>query len=663
MHLLISFFAMLIRRVVKSQVAPRLLRLLTRFATSSTEAPESALRKTLGMAMMVVGLLAFPPFGLTYLAYGENAAGLVAMAEPLVCLVLLLLFRLNGRFDMLAIAYVSVYVIAIVGVHILLGGLWQSGVAIVWTLIAPPLLTIVLRPQAGAKAAVLIVLILALLFAGDPWLAHPPRLPEHVVMAIFVANVVGFSLFIWLAIGFYVWRNSLLNESLVKMAVEKQRARSALFDPLTGIPNREGIKQAIAGTFPLTVLVVDLDRFKAINTALGRVCGDQILILLVQFLSKVDGITLGRLHADRFVMMWPGTPPLGEMDQEIARLLKTPAQIEGQVIDLSATIGVARSGADDDLEQTMHNAEIALTVARSRYRRCLEYEREMEQQRPGDLSLMSDLNMAIARRELRMFLQPKVRLTDGAVVSAEALIRWQHPVYGMVPPMDFIPFAEQTGRIGLLTYWILEEAMRTAAARRRRGQPLQISVNICAADLANPDFGDGVCALMAQTQVNPIDIRLEITESGLMEQPELSLATMTRLRAVGFSWSIDDFGSGYSSLSHLQRMPVIELKIDRSLVEGIGTAKQNPKLLRSAIRMGHALGLIVVCEGAETAKEWACLVEMRADYAQGWFASKPLPIDEFDVWCAQHLPFCLQELWRRPPGRKRSKPRFSRSRN
>lgn len=340
-------------------------------------------------------------------------------------------------------------------------------------------------------------------------------------------------------------------------------------------------------------------------------------------------------------MLWPGEPAQDHVDALIAGALDAPLEIDGQVIDLASTVGLARCASPADLELTMRNAETALTVARSRHRRCLEYSPQMQPDRRGDLSLISDLNKAIAKQELRMYLQPKVLLRDGTVESAEALIRWQHPLRGVVAPIDFIPFAEQTGLIRGLTSWILREAMQDTVRRRARGAPLQISVNVFAADLADPNFEADVLALARQTDVVARDIRFEVTESGLMEQPEVAMSVMTRLQALGFSWSIDDFGTGFSSLSHLQKMPVAELKIDRAFVSGLGGDQHNSRLLRCAIQMGHELGLSVVCEGAETAEEWNGLHWLGADYGQGWYASRPLPASEFDEWCRQRRPAAI----------------------
>lgn len=531
------------------------------------------------------------------------------------------------------ISYALVYAAAIALIHLISGGLHRSGGIMMWIFIAPPLIMLNHRPRIGVPCSIMIAILIGFLMVANPWIAHHGAPVAQARFELVAINMAGFALFIWFTVGVNIWRNELQTRSIIIQAVADERSQVGLRDCLTGMPNREGIKLVCASRFPLTVLVVDLDRFKAINAALGRALGDQTLILFARRLLALNVIALGRLHADRFVLLWPGEPAQDHVDALIASALDAPLEIEAQVIDLASTVGLARCASPADLELTMRNAETALTVARSRHRRCLEYNSQMQPGRRGDLSLISDLNKAIAQQELRMYLQPKVLLRDGTVESAEALIRWQHPLRGMVAPIDFIPFAEQTGLVRGLTTWILREAMQDTVQRRARGEPLQISVNVFAADLANPKFEADVVALAQATDVVARDIRFEVTESGLMEQPGVSMSVMTRLQALGFSWSIDDFGTGFSSLSRLQKMPVAELKIDRAFVSGLGGDQHNSRLLRAAIRMGHELGLSVVCEGAETAEEWDGLRELGADYGQGWYASRPLPAGEFDEWC------------------------------
>jgi EAL domain-containing protein (putative c-di-GMP-specific phosphodiesterase class I) len=265
----------------------------------------------------------------------------------------------------------------------------------------------------------------------------------------------------------------------------------------------------------------------------------------------------------------------------------------------------------------------------------------LEKPTRNDLSLMSDLHQAVAKQELRLFLQPKVLLRDGSVSAAEGLVRWQHPQRGMVPPNEFVNFAEQIGRIGLITQWVLRQAMEITAQQRHEGKPLQVSVNISAVDLASPGFTDLVTQLAKQTGAEPRDIKLEITESAAMEDPEQAMAAMQHLHDLGFKWSLDDFGTGYSSLSYLQKMPLSELKIDRAFVRNVTPESDAAKLLGSVIALGHQLGLTVVAEGAETQAEWDLLKVLGADMVQGWFAAKAMPLQDFLQWCTDHPQFGL----------------------
>ncbi len=209
----------------------------------------------------------------------------------------------------------------------------------------------------------------------------------------------------------------------------------------------------------------------------------------------------------------------------------------------------------------------------------------------------------------------------------------------MVPPFEFVPFAEQTGRICLITHWMLAQAMGLCARLRAQGTPLQISVNISTVDLDKAGFADAMLAQCRQLGADPGDIRLEVTESGAMQDPSAALLIMHALRDAGFSLSIDDFGTGYSSLAYLQKMPVAELKIDRSFVRDVVAGSEAAVLLESTIELGHRLGLAVVAEGAETGAEWAMLTALGCDYAQGYFAARPMTVDAFLAWRTHHAPF------------------------
>lgn len=425
----------------------------------------------------------------------------------------------------------------------------------------------------------------------------------------------------------------------------KQAAlRMMSYDSLTGMPNREHIRRegaAMLSVNPgLVVLAVNIERFRAINGALGPEIGDQLLAVTGKRLSAIYGATAGRLHADQFCMLWPDVSTLPALRERIERDFSRPVDVHGQMVDLTLSIGMACAAtAPGTIVQLLRRAETALDAGRLLHLPWMEYRPELESDMRADLGLLSELSRAVEHGELRMFLQPKVRLVDGTVTSAEALVRWQHPVRGIVPPVEFIPFAEQTGRVHLITQWMLGEATRLCARMRNAGTPLQVSVNVSTGDLAKAGFVDGVVALCKQAGAEPGDLRLEVTESAVMHDPAAALLIMHALRSAGLSLSIDDFGTGYSSLSYLQKMPVSELKIDRSFIQDVVAGTDAAVLLESTIELGHRLGLSVVAEGAETKQEWELLVSLGCDFVQGSFAAEPMPLDQFLAWRAAHAPF------------------------
>lgn len=428
---------------------------------------------------------------------------------------------------------------------------------------------------------------------------------------------------------------------LRQLEAERERAYT---DPLTGLANRERLRldgDALLqrGVMP-QVLLLNIKRFRAINGLLGHEIGDAVLINTGKRLAAIAGAQVGRLHADRFCLVWPYTGQDDLLYQQISAGFAEPLQVDDQRIDVDLAIGVARAPMHGDTMSTlMRNAEIALHANRHQRVEWTEYAVDHESARRADLDLLSALRQAVERDELRLYLQPKVRTVDGRVVSAEALVRWQHPTRGLVPPIEFIPFAEQIGGIGRLTHWMLREAMRLTARLQAEGEPLQISVNLSTHDLRDPSFVKRAAALAVETGANPAQIRLEVTESGVMDDPAVMLGVLRDLQAAGFTLSIDDFGTGHSSLAYLQKMPVSELKIDRAFVKGVEPGSDGVTLLESIISLAHRLGLSVVAEGAETASEWALLSALGCDYVQGWYASKPIPVPDFLAWRRNHDPF------------------------
>jgi EAL domain-containing protein (putative c-di-GMP-specific phosphodiesterase class I) len=291
------------------------------------------------------------------------------------------------------------------------------------------------------------------------------------------------------------------------------------------------------------------------------------------------------------------------------------------------------------IARLLREAEVAIEVAREHKLDWIDYDKALETGQYWDLSLMSELKHAVERKEFRLYLQPKIRLHDGVMISAEALLRWQHPTRGLITPEYFIPFAEQTGCIRMITHWALEQAMAFSTQMRIEGRPIQIAVNLSAFDMEDAALLDFLTQVLEKQGTNPADIRIEITEHSAMSDPAAALEVMRAIRDLGFSLSIDDFGTGYSSLAYLQRMPVAELKIDRAFIHNVRPDTDGFILLKSIIELGHQLDLSIVAEGIETKEEWAMLRDLRCDFMQGFFAAPAMTIEDFEEWRDNNTPF------------------------
>ncbi|HET7772350.1 MAG TPA: EAL domain-containing protein, partial [Burkholderiaceae bacterium] len=277
-------------------------------------------------------------------------------------------------------------------------------------------------------------------------------------------------------------------------------------------------------------------------------------------------------------------------------------------------------------------AEVAMYAAKRGTAGLLVYDERLDSGSAKTLSLLSDLQRAIGAGELRLFLQPKIALASGELVGAEALLRWQHPTRGMIPPLDFIPFAEQTGFIRHLTAWVIGEILRISPQLSNAGHALSLAVNLSTRDLMDLELPDKIAAQLARFSVPPHALKLEITESAIMDDPSRAESVLDRLHGMGLPLSIDDFGTGYSSLAYLKRLPVKELKIDRSFVMHLDREDGDHKIVRSTIDLAHTLDLEVVAEGVENLAIWRVLQSMGCDLAQGYFVSRPLPADQFEAW-------------------------------
>jgi EAL domain-containing protein (putative c-di-GMP-specific phosphodiesterase class I) len=365
--------------------------------------------------------------------------------------------------------------------------------------------------------------------------------------------------------------------------------------------------------------------------------GDAVLIKIAQRLAAVPSVhsQVARLAADQFAAFTrlKDAQNLQAWGTSLLVALSDPVSVEAQPIDITATLGLALAPAGrSSADELMRCADLALERARREKRPLALYEESLNPAAPAQLSLLGELRRAVEHDELRLFFQPKIELLSGRVAGAEVLLRWQHPTRGLLGPAEFIPFAEQTGFIRKLTRWTLDRAIAQGAHWRRAGRPLALAVNISADDLADPRLDSRVAGMLTRHQLPPPLLTLEITESGFIEDPTRALQMLDAVAALGVSLSIDDFGTGYSSLSHLARMPVHEVKIDRSFVQGLESDLEFVPVVRSAIDMGHGLGLKVVAEGIENEVAAQRLRDMGCDIAQGFLYAKPMPLEALEQW-------------------------------
>lgn len=433
---------------------------------------------------------------------------------------------------------------------------------------------------------------------------------------------------------------------------EQKIVRLAYQDTLTSLPNRAlfndrldlAIKAAKRDHTSATILSMDLDRFKHINDALGHPMGDRVLqavgVRLQGLLRESD--TIARLGGDEFAVILPkaGIGHAREVANKILAALDTPIIIDSQPLDVRTSIGIAsypEHGSDP--YTIIRHADIAMYVAKRGNLGCAVFQPSEHQPHEDYLTLLGELRRAVEKDELVLYYQPKVDLKTGMTTQAEALVRWNHPQRGLVPPGDFIPFAEQTGFIRTMTLWIIRRAIRQCGEWQARGINVAISVNICARDLLDPALPELVTTELKQRGVDARWLCMEITENGVMEDPAKSLDTLRLLNKIGIKLAIDDYGTGYSSLSYVKKLPVTELKIDQSFVRDMAADADDAVIVKSTIDLGHNMGMQVVAEGVEDLSIWALLREMGCDCAQGYCMSKPLPADQFEKWLAANPVF------------------------
>jgi len=444
--------------------------------------------------------------------------------------------------------------------------------------------------------------------------------------------------------GWYTHWVSVQRDITARKQIDSLR-HQATHDALTELPNRvllqDRLTQALADAArdatPIALLLLDLDRFKEINDTLGHHVGDQLLQWIgprvLELLRGAD--TMARLGGDEFAVLLPGAEEAAAtaLATEILAALAVPFMLEGQSLDVGASIGIALAPAHgDDAATLLRHADVAMYVAKRGHQGHAVYDPAQDGNNPLRLGLMGELRAAIAQGELLLYYQPKLDHTSGRVSGVEALLRWPHPVHGLIAPDQFIPLAEQTGLIAPLTWWVLETALAQCQTWARAGLLLGVAVNLSARTLHDLALPARITALLATYGVPAGLLTLEVTESALMADPTRALNVLTQLAEQGVCLAIDDFGTGYSSLAYLKRLPVHQLKIDRSFIQHLVEGGADAAIVVSTIGLGHHLGLRVVAEGVETAEAWQLLAASGCDVSQGYHLSRPVTATELERW-------------------------------
>jgi len=433
---------------------------------------------------------------------------------------------------------------------------------------------------------------------------------------------------------------------------EQQRVISKLayWDTLTQLPNREKFKIdfnkiVTCGLYQdISLVAFDLDRFKNVNDILGYQIGDKLLQKVtarIQELQSAQGISsIFRLGGNTFILRLDGKKEdyAFFIAQLLAQSFERPIQVEEHLIDLSAGIGIACWPQDGSTaEQLISRVEIAMLAAKQQRQAPVRYRASLDSSSALALSLLGELRRALDQDELRLFLQPKLNLHTGAIIGAEALVRWQHSVRGLVPPFEFIPFAEQTGFIKNLTFWMFEQAVIFLSRHVNVLSPnFKISVNLSTRDLMDIELTDKLDSILKHHGVPAHHFCLEITESAMMDDPSRAFSMLEQLAAYGFTLSIDDFGTGYSSLGYLKQLPVNELKIDKSFVMNMETHSKDANIVRLTIDLAHHMDLQVVAEGVENKYVLEQLKQFGCDEVQGYYIQRPIPSDDFLTWFGLH---------------------------
>lgn len=427
--------------------------------------------------------------------------------------------------------------------------------------------------------------------------------------------------------------------------IARARAEEQLRDPLTGLPNRQWLQERIWTALDdaerigarSALMLIDLDRFRSVNDTLGHLAGDRLLLQIADRLRLAlpRGAEAARLGGDEFAVLLPvadSTTSATRVARGLVAALSSPLDLDGLTLVLEASAGVAVFPDHAlDAEGMLRRADVAMYQAKRDRTGVEVYESKRDSNTPDRLGLLGDLRRALDAHEVELHYQPKVRF-DGQVAGLEALVRWVHPERGKVPPDEFIAIAESSGLMPHLTEYVLETALGQVARWRSQGLFVPVAVNVSPRDVHTPGFAGSVAARLARHGVPAGALQLEITEHVLLEDPTRAADTLAALTGHGVKMSLDDFGTGYSSLVHLRRLPVSELKIDRSFVARLAVDAEDAEIVRCTVDLAHSLGLLVVAEGVEDDETWERLRDLRCDAVQGWLVAAAMPPEETTAW-------------------------------
>jgi diguanylate cyclase (GGDEF)-like protein len=447
-------------------------------------------------------------------------------------------------------------------------------------------------------------------------------------------------------------------ETRNRQQVEERAKHLTLHDELTGLPNRalliDRLQQAIYGAERakkcVAVMLVNLDRFQEINNTLGYKNGDALLQhvgeRLCRRLRRGDTVArveecrelemVAKLGGDEFALVLPmfsNTEQVVGVAQRVLAEFDKPFEVGGLVLDISARMSiVAYPEHGENPEILLQHADVAMYAAKQRRENYVVYAPDQDHFSATRLTLMSELRAAISEDTLELYYQPKIDLDRGTVSGFEALVRWMHKERGFIPPDDFIPMAEETGVITELSQWVLRHAAQQCSEFMRDGYPLCVSINLSANDLLYQGFKDEVASVLKQFKLAPELIMLEVTESAMMRDPEQVLRVISEISSMGVNFSIDDFGTGYSSLAYLKKLPVAEIKIDKSFVRDMEQDGDDATIVHSTIDLAHNLGLKVVAEGVENGAIMELLKRLECDIGQGYHMARPMPVSQVYAW-------------------------------